>query len=119
MRGFESSLAAVLFLAAVPAVAQTPADTLASCDAWLANKVKGHSLAINPQAIERLKAAGVTIEPSRRMQASGYPWEHEIQIALPPSYGKSDRKYPVLWVTDGSFFLSAALEVATACAGKT
>jgi predicted alpha/beta superfamily hydrolase len=119
MRAFESSLTVILLLTGVPAVAQTPADTVASCDAWLSNKVKGLSLAINPKAIERLKAAGVSVEPSRRMRASGYPWEHEIQIALPPSYGKSDRKYPVLWVTDGSFFLSAALEVATACAGKT
>src|SRR5262245_45723789 len=119
MRAFGSSLVALSFLLALPGVAQTPADTLASCDAWLANWVKGQSLAINPKSVERLKAAGVTIEPSRRMRASGYPWEHEIQIALPPSYGKGDRKYPVLWVTDGSFFLSAALEVATACAGKT
>ena len=116
MRGFVVLLS---FLAVVPAVAQTPADTLASCDAWLANRIKGQSLAINPKAIDHLKAAGVTIEPSRRMRASGYPWEHEIQVALPPSYGKGDRKYPVLWVTDGIWFFGAAAEIATSCAGKT
>jgi predicted alpha/beta superfamily hydrolase len=55
--------------------------------------------------------AGVTIEPPRRMRASGFKWDHEIQIALPASYSKSNETYPVLWVTDGSEFFETAVRV--------
>src|SRR5688572_29810199 len=58
-------------------------DTLFSCEAWLANQISGRSLGVDPRVLEQLKAAGVTLEPGRRMQAPGYPWEHYIQIALP------------------------------------
>ena len=98
---------------------QQPADSLPACDTWLANKVTGLSLSVDPRWLERLKSAGVSIEPSRRMRAEGYPWEHYLQIALPPSYGRTDRRYPVLWVTDGQFFFSALTAIATSCAGKT
>lgn len=50
-----------------------------------------------------------TIEPSRRMQAAGYKWDHEIRIALPASYAKSNKAYPVLWVMDGSFLFEHAV----------
>lgn len=103
---------------ATPVIAQTTADTLPTCDAWLANKISGRTLAVDPKALARLTAAGVTIEPSRRIRAKDYPWDHEIRIALPPSYGTTDRRYPVLWVTDGQFFFASAAEVATGCAGK-
>jgi predicted alpha/beta superfamily hydrolase len=105
-------------LASVPALAQSPVDTLPSCNAWLENRIKGRSLAVDPRVLERLKVAGVTIEPSRRMRGEGYPWEHHIQIALPPSYGKTDRRFPVIWVTDGQFFFSSVAELVTSCAGK-
>ncbi|MCC7131686.1 MAG: alpha/beta hydrolase [Gemmatimonadales bacterium] len=114
------ALAAVI-LTAGPAAAQAPSqpvDTLPSCDAWLANRISGRSLTVDPRALARLKAAGVSIEPSRRMRAAGYPWEHQILVALPPSYGRTDQRYPVLWVTDGQFFFSAVTEVVTSCAGK-
>ena len=44
--------------------------------------------------------AGYQIQPSRRMGFGG-PWDYEIQVALPPSYGKTKKAFPVLWVTDG------------------
>jgi predicted alpha/beta superfamily hydrolase len=49
------------------------------------------------------------VEPTRTMQADGYPWEHEIRVALPLSYAESTRAYPVLWVTDN--VLETALAV--------
>ena len=52
------------------------------------------------------------------MRAEGYPWEHDIQIALPPSYGKTDTRFPVLWVTDGEFFFASVAEAVTSCRGK-
>ena len=55
---------------------------------------------------------GVTIEPSRRMRAEGIPWDHEIQVALPPSYYKTNKTYPVLWLTDGSYTFEPAVTLA-------
>src|SRR5687768_3457130 len=47
---------------------------------------------------------GYFVQPPRLMRGDGLPWDHEIQVALPPSYFKEPGKsYPVLWVTDGSF----------------
>lgn len=66
--------------------------------------------------MEQVKAAGVTIDPSRRMRAKDYPWEHDIQIALPPSYGKTDQRFPVLWVTDGSLLFQLATALSASCA---
>jgi uncharacterized protein len=40
--------------------------------------------------------------PTRRMQGTDVPWPHDVHIALPPSYERGDRVYPVLWVTDAS-----------------
>lgn len=41
----------------------------------------------------------VTIEPVRRVRGKGFKWNHGIQIALPASYGQTNRSYPVLWIT--------------------
>ncbi|WP_198683172.1 alpha/beta hydrolase [Peristeroidobacter agariperforans] len=68
--------------------------------------------------MNQVKEAGASIEPSRRLRAKDYPWEHEIQIALPPSYAKTDRSFPVLWVTDGSLLFQLASALVTACAPK-
>ncbi len=108
-------------LASAPAaIAQAKADTLPSCNAWLENRIKGRSLSVDSLALDRLRAAGATIEPSRRMRAEGYPWEHYIRIALPPSYHRdAGRHFPVLWVTDGQFFFSLLAELVTSCAGKS
>src|SRR5690348_6021557 len=54
---------------------------------------------------------GVAVEPRRRIRGEGFKWEHEIQIALPASYHKSDRAYPVLWVTDGSHWFDSAVRI--------
>ena len=48
------------------------------------------------------------LEPSRIMRAQGFDYDHEIQVALPPSYDTDpDATYPVLWLTDGREYLSA------------
>lgn len=94
-------------------------DTLPSCEAWLANRVSGRSLSADSAALDRLRAAGVTITPVRRVRAEDYPWEHAVRVSLPPSYAREpERRYPVLWVTDGQFFFSLVSEVVTSCAGK-
>jgi len=59
-----------------------------------------------------VRAPGVTIEASRRMRARGFQWDHEIRVALPPSYFKTHKSYPVLWVTDGSLFFDEAVSIA-------
>lgn len=100
------------------------ANALPACEAWLQNQVPvgpGKFLTPTPGRLvtadmKQVEAAGVTIESSRRMRAKDYPWEHEIQIALPPSYGKTEQRFPVLWVTDGSLLFELATAVVTSCA---
>jgi predicted alpha/beta superfamily hydrolase len=93
-------------------------DSMPACDDWLANRVTARSLGVDQKALERLKGSGVTIEPGRRMRAADYPWEHYIQVALPPSYRREpERRFPVLWVTDGQTFFSLVTEIVTSCAG--
>lgn len=58
-----------------------------------------------------LKFLGVSVEPSRRMQGGGFAWDHEIQVALPPSYHRTEKAYPVLWVLDGLLRFESAVEV--------
>lgn len=55
-------------------------------------------------------APDAAIEPPRRRRAADFEWDHEIQIALPRSYHGSDRCYPVLWVTDGSYWFDLAVQ---------
>lgn len=59
-----------------------------------------------------LQFLGVSIEPSRRMHGEGLAWDHEIQIALPPSYYRTKQNYPVLWVLDGLIRFESAVEAA-------
>src|SRR6266478_3679243 len=73
---------------------------------------------MNRAKIEWRGPPGVSIEPSRRMRAAGFKWEHEIQVALPPSYGKTENAYPVLWVTDGSYWFETAVNIANVFAQK-
>jgi predicted alpha/beta superfamily hydrolase len=53
-----------------------------------------------------------------RLRGKGFDWDHEIQVALPASYRKSDKAYPVLWVTDGLINFDFAVEVVNAWAAK-
>src|SRR5687767_14563101 len=57
-----------------------------------------------------------TVEPARMMRAPGYEWEHEIRVALPPTYAHTDETYPVLWATDNALeiVLPAAQQLAYA-----
>jgi uncharacterized protein len=108
----------------VAVVSPRAANALPDCDAWLNNQVPvgpGKFLVPAPGRLvtadmDQVKAAGVTIAPSLRMRAKDYPWEHEIQIALPPSYGKTDQRFPVLWVTDGSMLFQLTTALVTSCA---
>lgn len=52
------------------------------------------------------------------MRAEGFKWDHEIQIALPRSYYKTEGAYPVLWVTDGSYWFETAVEIVNVYAQK-
>lgn len=49
-----------------------------------------------------------TVEPARLERAKGWSWDHEVRVYLPPGYHVTDRKYPVLWVTDNSLELAQA-----------
>jgi predicted alpha/beta superfamily hydrolase len=53
----------------------------------------------------------MTVLPTRTAQADGYPWAHEVRIAVPPSYEQSDRRHPTLWITDGSFIFDLAVGI--------
>ena len=48
----------------------------------------------------------VAIPNSRKvkLQSKNVDQEYELSIALPPSYDKSDRKYPVLYLLDSDYF---------------
>lgn len=52
-----------------------------------------------------------TFEPTRYVRARSYDfgYDHEVHIALPPSYANSDRSYPVLWLMDGGAYLHSAV----------
>jgi len=52
-------------------------------------------------------------EPPIYMQADGYDWDHEINVVLPVSYATSpEKKYPVLWIMDGTFHLGMTADMA-------
>ncbi len=49
------------------------------------------------------------LEPPFRVRGRAFEWDHEVHVALPPSYDISgDTRYPVLWLTDGAFFFHLA-----------
>ena len=53
------------------------------------------------------------------MRAEEFEWEHEIRVALPVSYARTDRTYPVLWVLDNHLeFALAALDLLSAVGGE-
>lgn len=48
----------------------------------------------------------MSIEPAVMIRSPAFDWDHEVQVALPASYGAMpDKWYPVLWLTDGSLLL--------------
>ena len=52
----------------------------------------------------------MSIEPARAMRTAAFDWDYEIQVALPASYGvRPDRRYPVLWLTDGPLLFHLAV----------
>lgn len=51
------------------------------------------------------------IEAVRLVRVPGWDWDHEIHVALPTSYERSDLTYPVLWVTDASLLFRTAVEI--------
>jgi predicted alpha/beta superfamily hydrolase len=69
-------------------------------------------LDVVPPSEGRLRTFYYTVEPVRTMRASGYEWEHEVRVALPPSYADSDKALPVLWMLDNALELAlSALQV--------
>jgi predicted alpha/beta superfamily hydrolase len=67
----------------------------------------------SPSAKSLANSSGVAIQPRRRMRAEDYPWDHEIQVALPASYTTAKKAYPVLWVTDGAEQFQMAIRIAS------
>jgi uncharacterized protein len=67
-------------------------------------------LASSPAEV-RLRSRFFTVEPPIVVHPQGYPWEHELRVALPFSYAHRERQYPVLWVLDND--LETALAVLT------
>jgi predicted alpha/beta superfamily hydrolase len=52
----------------------------------------------------------MSIEPARVLRTAAFDWDHEVQVALPASYGVTpDKRYPVLWLTDGPLMLHLAV----------
>lgn len=56
---------------------------------------------------------GTTL-PARKYQATDWEWEHQVRIWLPPSYHKTEKTYPAVWVTDNFF---ETMMAAVQCAG--
>ena len=85
---------------------------------WLPVLVSAGHLAI-PGAAASQDAGGSAAEPARvvpyamsweepiAVRAEGYDYDHEVLVALPPSYHVSpERSYPVLWSMDGAMAFS-------------
>jgi len=52
----------------------------------------------------------MSIEPPVSMRTAAFDWDYEVQVALPASYGvMPDKRYPVLWLTDGALLLPLAV----------
>jgi len=52
----------------------------------------------------------MSIEPPMTVRTAAFDWDYEVQVALPASYGVMPQKrYPVLWLTDGPFLLHLAV----------
>jgi uncharacterized protein len=60
-----------------------------------------------------LQSPFFAVQPSRTMRAPGFDWEHELRVALPLSYSRSSKAYPVLWILDNQ--LEHALTVLAGC----
>jgi predicted alpha/beta superfamily hydrolase len=71
----------------------------------------GNPAYAEPTASQSNVFEGYYIQHPQLIRGDGLPWEHQIQVALPASYFKeSNKSYPVLWVTDGSFRFHWAIE---------
>ncbi len=75
--------------------------------------VAGHLLVPSPVASQDAESSGpataqvvpyaMSWEEPAQFRAEGYDYDHEVLIALPPSYHASpERSYPVLWSMDGA-----------------
>lgn len=52
----------------------------------------------------------MSIEPAIALRTAAFDWDYEVQVALPASYGvMPDKRYPVLWLTDGPLLLPLAV----------
>jgi uncharacterized protein len=54
---------------------------------------------VDPELVDGSTFFGY-FEPPRRVQAPGFPHDHEVRVWLPPTYRLTERTYPTLWVTD-------------------
>jgi predicted alpha/beta superfamily hydrolase len=68
-------------------------------------------------ATQRITDHGMLIQAPRRMAITGAPSDYEIRVALPKSYARSEKRYPVLWVMDGSLDFDMAVETSAVAGG--
>src|SRR5688572_26475152 len=80
------------------------------CLLWALNSLSHAHAAVDLAPELKVIVPDVSIE-TRRMRGKDFEWEHDIQIALPQSYRKTDKAFPVLWVTDGLINFNLAAQV--------
>lgn len=52
----------------------------------------------------------MSIAPPQSVRTAAFDWDYEVQVALPASYSAMpDKRYPVLWLTDGPLMLPLAV----------
>lgn len=57
----------------------------------------------------------MSIEPAFARRTAAFDWDYEVQVALPASYGvMPDKRYPVLWLTDGPLLIHLAVGLVNA-----
>jgi uncharacterized protein len=65
---------------------------------------------VTPTADTPIARYTMSIEPAVSMRTAAFDWDYEVQVALPASYGiQPDKRYPVLWLTDGPLMLHLAV----------
>lgn len=51
----------------------------------------------------------MSVEPPLAIRTAAFDWDYDVQVALPASYGVTQKSYPVLWVTDGALMFPLAV----------
>lgn len=74
--------------------------TLVATSIFVATHVST-SAAQTPPSYDKMVVGG-HVEPARLVRPTGWQWDQEVRVWLPPTYRASNRTYPTLWVTDNN-----------------